>query len=98
MQNGTIVLTDWKTGTDNDEYETELQMAAYVLWAMQYYNKSPDEIKSELVFLKAGETKPYPFFEEQLCEIQETIKTDFEAMNVSYECEDFPARPVLGSV
>ena len=89
MQNGTIVLTDWKTGADNDEYETELQMAAYVLWAMQYYNKGPDEIKSELVFLKTGETKPYPFFEEQLCEIQETIKTDFEAMNVSYEYAGF---------
>jgi CRISPR/Cas system-associated exonuclease Cas4 (RecB family) len=94
-QNGTIVLTDWKTGTDNDEYETELQMAAYALWATQYYNKSPDEIKSELVFLKTGETKPYPFFEEQLCEIQETITTDFEAMNISYEYEDFPPRPVL---
>ena len=94
IPNGPIVLTDWKTGADNDEYETELQMAAYVLWAMQYYQKSPDEIKSELVFLKTGEKKPYPFFEEQLCEIQETIKTDFEAMNVSYEYEDFPARPL----
>jgi hypothetical protein len=62
MQNNTIVLTNWKTGADNDEYETELQMAGYVLWAMQYYHKSPDEIKtSELVFLKTREKKSYPF-------------------------------------
>jgi CRISPR/Cas system-associated exonuclease Cas4 (RecB family) len=95
MPNGTIVLTDWKTGKDDNEYETELQMAAYVIWAMQYYQKSPDEIMSELVFLKTGETKPYPFYEERLREVQEMITTDFEAMNTTYEYEDFPARPVL---
>ena len=95
MQNGTIVLTDWKTGADNDEYETELQMAAYVLWAIQYYQKSPDEIKSELVFLKSGEKKPYPFFKEQLSEVKETIKTDFKEMNASYGFFDFPPKPAL---
>jgi len=95
LQNGTIVLTDWKTGRDNDEYETEFQMATYVIWAMQYYQKRPDEIKSELVFLKSGETKSYPFFEERLHEVQDMITMDFDAMNASYEYEDFPARPVL---
>jgi hypothetical protein len=56
MQNDTIVLTDRKTGADNDDYETELQMVStaminYTLAAeMKYYQKSPDEIKSELVF------------------------------------------------
>ena len=94
MLNGTIVLTDWKTGADNDEYETELQMAAYVLWAIQYYQKSPDEIKSELVFLKTGKRKPYPFFEEQLRDVQDIITTDFEEMNASYEYGDFLPMPV----
>jgi CRISPR/Cas system-associated exonuclease Cas4 (RecB family) len=90
---GTIVITDWKTGRESAEAETELQMAAYVLWAKQYYRKSADEIKSELVFLTTGKKKPYAFFEEQLHEVQETIRTDFEAMNASYEYGDFPARP-----
>jgi len=90
---GTLVLTDWKTGRDDDEYETELQMAAYVLWAKEYYTMSADEISTELVFLKTGATKPYAFFEEQLREVQEMIPREFAAMNASYEYGDFPARP-----
>ena len=90
---GTIVLTDWKTGADSDNNETELQMAAYVIWAMQYFQKSPDEIKSELVFLKTGEKKPFAFFEEQLYDVKETIKTDFAAMNQNYDFEDFLPNP-----
>ncbi|MFY9982962.1 MAG: PD-(D/E)XK nuclease family protein [Methanoregula sp.] len=93
LPNGTIVLSDWKTGRDDNEYETELQMAAYVLWAMQYYKLGPDMIKSELVFLKTEETKTYPFFVERLCEIQEMITREFSTMNASYEFPDFPARP-----
>ena len=93
MPDGTLVLTDWKTGRDDDENETELQMATYVLWAMQYYRKSPDEIRTELVFLKTGETKPYAFFWEQVSEIQEMIPREFAEMNASYEYGDFPARP-----
>ncbi|MFA6226592.1 MAG: PD-(D/E)XK nuclease family protein [Methanoregula sp.] len=93
MLDGTLVLTDWKTGRDDDEYETELQMASYVLWARDYYKKSADEIRTELVFLKTGATKPYAFYEEQLCEAQELIPREFAMMNASYEYGDFPARP-----
>jgi RecB family exonuclease len=93
LPSGTLVLTDWKTGRDDDEYETELQMAAYVLWAMQYYRMRPDDIRTELVFLKTGKVKPYSFFWEQLFEIQEMIPKEFAKMNASHEYEDFPARP-----
>ncbi|MHB8163219.1 MAG: RecB family exonuclease [Methanoregula sp.] len=93
MPNGSLIVTDWKTGRDDNEYETELQMAAYVLWAMQYYQKSADEIGSEIVFLKSGEIKPYAFFEERLREVEEMIKREFALMNASYEYGDFPARP-----
>jgi RecB family exonuclease len=93
MPDGTLVLTDWKTGRDDDEYETELQMAAYVLWAMQYYRKSSDDIRTELVFLKTGETKPYAFYWEQLVEIQEMIPRESGEMNAGYEYGDFVAKP-----
>jgi CRISPR/Cas system-associated exonuclease Cas4 (RecB family) len=93
MPDGTLVLTDWKTGRDDDDYETELQMAAYVLWAKEYYKMSADEISTELVFLKTGATKPYAFFKEQLHDVQEMIPREFAAMNASYEYRDFPARP-----
>jgi CRISPR/Cas system-associated exonuclease Cas4 (RecB family) len=92
---GTIIITDWKTGRDDDEYETELQMAAYVLWAMEFYKKSTDEIGTELVFLRTGATKPYSFYPEQLWDLQEMIRREYSAMNASYEYGDFPARPLL---
>ena len=94
LPDGTLVLTDWKTGRDDDEYETELQMAAYVLWAMEYYRKSADEISTELVFLKTGTTKPYRFYEEQLHDMQGMIQKEYAAMNASYEYGNFPARPL----
>jgi len=93
LPDGSLILTDWKTGRDDDEYETELQMAAYVLWAKEYYKMIEDEISTELVFLKTGATKPYAFFEERLREVQEMIAREFAAMNASYEYGDFPVRP-----
>jgi hypothetical protein len=93
MPDGSLVLTDWKTGRDDDEYGTELQMASYVLWAMQYYRMRPDDIGTELVFLKTGGTKKFAFFWEQLFEIQQMIPKEFAEMNASYEYGDFPAKP-----
>ncbi|MFZ1127737.1 RecB family exonuclease [Methanoregula sp.] len=94
MPDGTIVLSDWKTGRDDDEYETELQMTAYVLWATKFYDRSADEIGTELVFLRTGATKPYAFYEEQLQDTSTKIAEEFAAINASYEYGDFPARPV----
>jgi len=59
----------------------------------RYYQKSVDEISTELVFLKTGATKPYTFYEEQLREVQELIPREFAMMNASYKYGDFPARP-----
>ncbi|MDD5142397.1 PD-(D/E)XK nuclease family protein [Methanoregula sp.] len=93
MPDGTLILTDWKTGRDDDEYESELQMAAYVLWARNHYLKSADEIATELVFLKTGRVKPYSFYPEELQDKEELIQGEFAAMNASYEYENFPASP-----
>jgi CRISPR/Cas system-associated exonuclease Cas4 (RecB family) len=93
LQDGKVVLSDWKTGVDDDSYETRLQLAAYVLWAMDYYQKPQDEILTELVFLKTGEKKAWVFTEEQLQEVRETIRMDSEAMNLTYELEGYPPSP-----
>jgi len=85
MPDGTLVLTDWKIARDDNEYETEFQMTAYILWAMEYYKMSANDISTELVFLKTGATKPYRFFEEQLREVQGMTSREFAAMNASYE-------------
>jgi hypothetical protein len=48
---------------------------------------------TELVFLKTGASKPYAFFDEQLCDVQEMILKEFVIMNASYEYADFPVKP-----
>ncbi|MFA5332256.1 MAG: hypothetical protein WC342_07745 [Methanoregula sp.] len=69
-------------------------MAAYVLWATEFYQKSADEIGTGLVFLKTGATKPYSFYPERLRKVEEMIHREFAAMNASYEYADFPTRPL----
>jgi CRISPR/Cas system-associated exonuclease Cas4 (RecB family) len=88
-----IVITDWKTGEDKEEYESDLQIGTYVLWAMQYYQKDPAQIRSELAYLKTGMMHPYEFSPDDLEKIRITILDDFEKMNASYEIADYPASP-----
>jgi CRISPR/Cas system-associated exonuclease Cas4 (RecB family) len=92
-KNDTLVISDWKTGANNEEYESDLQIGTYVLWAMQYYNKSPQEIRSELVYLTTGMMPHYEFSIEQLEEIKRKIVEDYEKMNATYEIEDYPSDP-----
>jgi CRISPR/Cas system-associated exonuclease Cas4 (RecB family) len=88
-----IVITDWKTGADNEEYENDLQIGTYVLWAMQYYQKDPSQIRSEMAYLKTGSMRPYEFSTEDLEVIKKKIVDDYEIMNRSYELEDYPTDP-----
>jgi CRISPR/Cas system-associated exonuclease Cas4 (RecB family) len=88
-----IVITDWKTGVDNEEYESDLQIGTYVLWAMRYYEKDPAQIRSLLAYLKTGIIRPYEFSFDDLEKIKITILDDFEKMNFSYEIADYPALP-----
>jgi CRISPR/Cas system-associated exonuclease Cas4 (RecB family) len=92
-KNDIIVLTDWKTGADNEEYENDLQIGTYVLWAMQYYQKDPSQIRSELAYLKTGMMHPYEFSPNDLEQIRETIIDDFQKMNASYDIIEYPTSP-----
>ncbi len=91
-KNDIIVVTDWKTGK-NEDIEKDLQIGTYVLWAMQYFNKSQTEIRSELVYLTTGKMPHYEFSEEKLETIKRKIVEDFEEMNESYEIENYPSDP-----
>ncbi len=90
---GIIVITDWKTGSDNEEYENDLQIGTYVFWAMDYYQKQPSEIRSEMAYLKTGMMRAYPFNTEELENLKNQIVEDFQQMNKSYEIDDYPADP-----
>ena len=92
-KDGIIVVSDWKTGTDNEEYENDLQIGLYALWAMETYEKEPEEIKSELIYLTTGKMRVYEFSIEDLEEIKRNIIKDFEDMNRTIDIEYFHPDP-----
>lgn len=91
--NTTVMISDWKTGIDNEEYENDLQVAAYVLWATKFYKIPVDQVSSELVYLTTGRRAQFSFSTQQLNDLAEIVTIDFQDMNCSYEIEHFEASP-----
>ena len=91
---GTIVITDWKTGKKGWEDVSEsLQMSVYILWAMEHYKVPLDKVMAELVYLQACKTEPTGRSEEQLERIKGNIvRSAREMFAVSSEA-DFPPDP-----
>ena len=90
---GKIVLCDWKTGIDSVEYESDLQIGAYVLWAMENYKKEPEDIRSELIYLTSGAMRAYEFSMDELNKIKRMIVADFGEMNKIYDINYFQPDP-----
>jgi len=90
---GSILVSDWKTGIDSEEYENDLQIGAYVLWATEYYKITPDKVSSELVYLTTGRRAKHSFSKQQLLDIENLIVDDFKLMNESYEMDQFMPNP-----
>ena len=90
---GKLVVSDWKTGADKEEYESDLQIGAYVLWAMTNYEKEPEEIRSELIYLTTGVMRSYEFSLKQLEEIERKIIEDFGDMNKTFDIDYFNPDP-----
>ena len=90
---GKVLIYDWKTGLDNDEYESDLQVGAYALWASLHYQIAPETIECNLVYLTSGSIKPFQFTVEDFETFKSLIKFDFEEMNSSYEINQFPPSP-----
>jgi len=89
---GGLVLSDWKTGKERKE--SNIQLGAYVLFAMGQYGKTADDVFSEIIYLgSSGKSRPYKFSSDQLDEIKEIVISDFEIMNASYEMDKFPPDP-----
>ena len=89
-----IIILDWKTGAHREEFESDVQLATYVIWAMHKYNKEPVKIRSEIVHLNTAKRYPYEFSIDELDEIKWKIKVDYREMNRTYEIDDFQAEPM----
>jgi CRISPR/Cas system-associated exonuclease Cas4 (RecB family) len=92
-KDGTVLIYDWKTGSDKEEYESDLQIAAYALWAHHKYGLPLHQIKCNLVYLTSGVIKTHQFTDQQLNEVKALIHSDFKDMNISYEQENYPPTP-----
>jgi CRISPR/Cas system-associated exonuclease Cas4 (RecB family) len=88
-----IHIYDWKTGSDNEEYESDLQIAGYALWAQQKYRIESDQLQCSLVYLTSGAIKSYQFTAQQLNTVKELISSDYTSMNMDYEPESYPPSP-----
>jgi CRISPR/Cas system-associated exonuclease Cas4 (RecB family) len=87
-----LVISDWKTGKERKE--NNLQIGVYVLFVMEQYKKSSDDIFSEVIYLSSsGSNRSYKFSSDQLAEIKKIITSDFEKMNASYEIDNYPSDP-----
>lgn len=94
-KNGSLVISDWKTGADNEDYENDLQIATYVLWAKEKFNLMPSEIHSELVYLTTGNMRSFNFSCDDLEKIKFSITEDFRRMNEDLEPKSYISNPSL---
>lgn len=91
--NGEVLIYDWKTGSDNEEYESDLQISAYALWAKHKYGLPSTQISSNLVYLTSGVIKTYQFTDQQINNLKTLMISDFRDMNSNYELAHYPPNP-----
>jgi CRISPR/Cas system-associated exonuclease Cas4 (RecB family) len=96
MENGTIVITDWKTGKIGaNSDENEAQIGAYVLWALDKLKVGEDSVKTEIAYLRdpAYRRKLTVVTKEQLAGVKKQIIECSRSMLAVNSVSDFPANP-----
>ena len=90
---GKLVISDWKTGKDNESYDDKLQIGTYVLWASNHYSIDPKDVSTELIYLSTGNMRSYSFEIPELEKIKSTILEDYRNLNRDYNITSFPSSP-----
>jgi CRISPR/Cas system-associated exonuclease Cas4 (RecB family) len=91
--NGEVLIYDWKTGADNEEYESDIQISAYALWVQHKYGLPSTKIGCNLVYLTSGAIKTYQFTDQQINDLKTLMSSDFRDMNSNYELANYPPSP-----
>ncbi len=86
---GGFLICDWKTGSDDPRYQNDLQIASYVLWAIQKYGVELNQITCQLVYLKTAKIHEYAFTNTKLEEIKRQIMEDFAEFNKTFDIDYF---------
>ena len=93
-KDGGLLLCDWKTGSDDHRYENDLQIASYVLWAIQKYGIELNQITCQLVYLKTAKIHEYTFSNTKLEEIKKQILEDFAEINKTFDINYFFSKSI----
>ena len=89
-----LLIFDWKTGVDNINLETEIQMATNILWALHSNSAiDVDSICCRAAYLSSGKIREFKFSAERLEEVKGIIESSFFEMNATYDFEGFPPDP-----
>ncbi len=93
---GLVVVTDWKTGSPESDVDYKFQVAIYLLWAMDKYERPFEQVRGELAYLSEGYILPVSFNAEQLESYGEMIVDGFNEMNRDYDIGCFETAPSPG--
>ncbi|MEL6525334.1 MAG: PD-(D/E)XK nuclease family protein, partial [Chloroflexota bacterium] len=54
-----VTVVDWKIGQNDGQGEDSLQLAAYAIWAVEYFGVPAENIQVYKAFLSSGESVPF---------------------------------------
>jgi len=92
-EDGTFVITDWKTKSP-DVYENHtLQLNVYALWAWTEFEPELDQIRAQSVFTSTGEIIRRSISKSEIDTLVHRIKADSRAWNREFSKRNFPAQP-----
>ena len=90
---GRVFVIDWKTGADDERYQSDLQIGAYALWAADKFRKDPSEVTTDLYYLRSGKTVSMTPTPSQLEEVRGTIKSEFQEFQKAVTRSENPPSP-----
>lgn len=88
-----VRVVDWKTGSEREGYETNLQLSAYTLWSMSKYSSISDKFSVSVCRLSSGHIMESTPTKEDIERTIGKIADDWHHMTNDLTFESHPASP-----
>ena len=82
---GSVTIVDWKLGDPSGDGDESLQLAAYALWATDYFTASPDRIHIYKAYLGTDTVQQFSVNDRVLSAARARIQQDLERMRVAQD-------------
>jgi len=90
---GRIFVIDWKTGADDERYESDLQIGVYALWAAWKFGVDATSVSTDLYYLRSGKTASRRLAAEDFQNIRGTLATEYDEFRKATSKEANPPSP-----